>query len=342
MKQDTRDFSPGKLVRHTRFAGWAATFFAAGVVVSWSAEAVSQLACDARLYCFGAGTPAVASEVNSNFAEVTSWIEQKVGTVGTNDVAIGGTATVSGSTTLSGSLGVTGATTASGPVSVPTSNLSFGTSTRQMVNLWGTDYGIGIQSSTQYYRTGGNFAWYLGGVHNDGALNPGGGTRQMYLDGSGTLFTRGAKQTDNGSLTSYEVSTGRYVREATPTMVGTVQPLDPTLVNALCRDDDGCGFTIAMVNWDSTGSVASRSGRLFLSQSTNAWRLEVAGSDFLGTDANGAMDQYAAWDCYFGDAQQATDTNNGRSDSGTGFGFLNCRGCDYSDTMTTCRLILID
>ncbi len=31
--------------------------------------------------------------------------------------------------------------------------LSFGAQTRQMVNLWGTRYGIGVQGSTQYFRT---------------------------------------------------------------------------------------------------------------------------------------------------------------------------------------------
>ena len=29
--------------------------------------------------------------------------------------------------------------------------VSFGSSTRQMINLWGTQYAIGVQSSTQYY-----------------------------------------------------------------------------------------------------------------------------------------------------------------------------------------------
>ncbi len=49
---------------------------------------------------------------------------------------------------------------------------------RQMIDLWGTEYGIGIQNHTQYFRTGMNFAWYKRGNHNDGELNAGGGTVQ--------------------------------------------------------------------------------------------------------------------------------------------------------------------
>jgi hypothetical protein len=59
--------------------------------------------------------------------------------------------------------------------------IGFGSQVRQMINLWSTSYGIGVQSSTQYFRSGQNFAWYTGGSHNDNALDPGGGTRRMYL-----------------------------------------------------------------------------------------------------------------------------------------------------------------
>jgi hypothetical protein len=59
--------------------------------------------------------------------------------------------------------------------------IHFGNTTRQMLNLWGTELGIGIQDGTQYFRTGKNFAWYKGGAHNDGELDAGGGTVQMVL-----------------------------------------------------------------------------------------------------------------------------------------------------------------
>lgn len=53
--------------------------------------------------------------------------------------------------------------------------LGFGSTTRQMLNLWGTGYAAGVQASTLYLRTDSNFALYRGGSHNDGALDPGGG-----------------------------------------------------------------------------------------------------------------------------------------------------------------------
>lgn len=79
-------------------------------------------------------------------------------------------------------------------------NLSFGNNTRQMLNLWGTQYGIGIQSSTQYYRTAKNFAWYKGGAHNGSELNAGGGTTLMSLNDNGDLDVNG-EIIANGTIT---------------------------------------------------------------------------------------------------------------------------------------------
>ncbi|SNQ61965.1 tail fiber domain-containing protein [Candidatus Methanoperedens nitratireducens] len=58
--------------------------------------------------------------------------------------------------------------------------LDFGADLRQMLNL-GNGCGIGVQTWTQYYRSTGNFAWYVGGTHNDAELNPGGGTVAMVI-----------------------------------------------------------------------------------------------------------------------------------------------------------------
>jgi len=67
-------------------------------------------------------------------------------------------------------------------------DLSFGSSTRQMINLYSTTYGIGVQSSTQYYRTGGGFAWFKGGSHDDTANDPGtNGALAMKLDSTHNL-----------------------------------------------------------------------------------------------------------------------------------------------------------
>jgi hypothetical protein len=75
-------------------------------------------------------------------------------------------------------------------------SLSFGASTRQMVNLYNVDYGIGVQGGTQYFRTGEAFAWYAGGGHSNTQFDAGGGTMQMVLKngrlGIGTGFSNAA------------------------------------------------------------------------------------------------------------------------------------------------------
>lgn len=67
--------------------------------------------------------------------------------------------------------------------------LNFGSNTRQMINLWNTSYGIGVQPGTLYNRVVSNdgFAWYSGGTHSNTTRDPGaGGT--MLLDLRTTTF----------------------------------------------------------------------------------------------------------------------------------------------------------
>jgi hypothetical protein len=79
--------------------------------------------------------------------------------------------------------------------------LDFGSTTRQMINLYGSgasgtgNYGIGVQGSTMYCRSGGgNFQWYSSGVHSDTQDNAGsGGTSLMKLDSSGKLYLNSAR-----------------------------------------------------------------------------------------------------------------------------------------------------
>jgi len=63
----------------------------------------------------------------------------------------------------------------------------FGYQTRQMLNLWGTQYGIGVQDYVHYFRTDaeGGFYWFSGGTHTNTAGNSGGGTTMMSLTGGG-------------------------------------------------------------------------------------------------------------------------------------------------------------
>lgn len=167
----------------------------AGVAFAQSVTCSQTLPAPLVTMC--ANGPALASDVNGNFQAVYNWINQKVGTPGTNNVSIGGTATVSGVTTLqsnasvAGNLSVTGASTFGNNVTI-SGNESFGAATRQMINLWNSDYGIGVQNSTTYFRSGGNFAFFRGGVHNDVAFNAGaGGTALMTVDTSGNVATAG-------------------------------------------------------------------------------------------------------------------------------------------------------
>jgi hypothetical protein len=84
------------------------------------------------------------------------------------------------------------ALTVNGNVDVATTgSLSFGSQTRQMLNLWGpAGYGIGVQSDRLYMRSFSGFSWFQGGVHDDAADNPGaGGNLRMRLSNTGQLQT---------------------------------------------------------------------------------------------------------------------------------------------------------
>ena len=65
--------------------------------------------------------------------------------------------------------------------------ISFGTTTRQMLNLWGTQYGIGVQNGATYFRTDSGMAyyWFGGGSHSDVTGNSGGGAVMMRLQPNG-------------------------------------------------------------------------------------------------------------------------------------------------------------
>jgi hypothetical protein len=79
---------------------------------------------------------------------------------------------------------------AAGGVQLSTgTSLSFGSSLSPKINLYGTNFVLGIQSSVQYSRVGvgSGFAWYAGGAHNDNTFNSGGGTTLMTLTGSGLI-----------------------------------------------------------------------------------------------------------------------------------------------------------
>lgn len=289
-----------------------------------------------RYFC--ANDPAVAADVNANTAQLVALMQQKLGSSwGAADAGAGSSGITTSTTTVTGTSTLTGGATVG-----PTANVSFGNQTRQMLNLWGTSYGMGVQNNTLYFRSASDFAWFVGGTHSDTALDPGaGGTMAMKLSPNGALSVRGLKQVDGATpaVAPYELQ--RLIVEATPATVGIAQRIDQAALEALCRDDDGCPFTISMVNWNGDGMAATRSGTLFLSQTGSAWRLEIAGSDFQGVDGDNSVAEFSAFDCYFGDANSSS-AGNARTDTGTGFSLLNCAGCTYSDTLTTCRMVFRD
>jgi hypothetical protein len=102
-------------------------------------------------------------------------------------------------------------------------NIYFNNALRQHINLWGTDYGIGIQGATTYFRTGGNFFFYKGGSHNDNEGNAGGGSCQMSIRTSGyvgigtdaprrKLEVYGSAETFEGRTARVQIiDSGRYV-----------------------------------------------------------------------------------------------------------------------------------
>ncbi|TRU87598.1 MAG: hypothetical protein EWV76_06650 [Microcystis novacekii Mn_MB_F_20050700_S1] len=119
-----------------------------------------------------------------------------------------------GEVKVAGNLSVTGSVTGS---------VSFGSKVRQMLNLWSTNYGIGVQHLTQYFRSDANFAWYKGGSHNDGELNAGGGAVQMVIkDGNVGIGTPNpsTKLEINGDLRVTGTITGTI--DATNITTGTL------------------------------------------------------------------------------------------------------------------------
>lgn len=106
-------------------------------------------------------------------------------------------------------------------VSIAAGNASFGAQTRQMLNLWFAEYGIGVQSGTEYFRSNSDFAWFQHGVHSDTQDDPGsGGTRVMRIDGSGNLHVLGSVNSGGADVAE------RVATSDTP-QPGDVVEIDP-------------------------------------------------------------------------------------------------------------------
>jgi len=102
---------------------------------------------------------------------------------------------------LAGTQTFTGTKSFSSPVTIASpGDLSFGAATRQMLNLWSTSYGIGVQNNTLYARSDGGFAWFKNGGHASSPFDPGlGGTNLMWVNSSGDLYANGSVSVDTVS-----------------------------------------------------------------------------------------------------------------------------------------------
>ena len=150
--------------RRRRTARWV-IFAAVVAALLGSTLAVGQSTCTqtlpAPLTTFCPNSPALASQANANFQQLVNWSRQKLGTEGDANIN-------------------------------NTGGIYFGNTTRQMVNLWGTQYGMGIQNGTEYFRSGDAYAWYRGGSHSNNQFDPGGGVLAMRLDSLSNLSVAGS------------------------------------------------------------------------------------------------------------------------------------------------------
>jgi hypothetical protein len=180
-------------------------------------------------------------------------------------------------------------------------------------------------------------------VESGGKLGVGVTSPAEAVDVAGNVQTQATLTVDGGTPTSYPVTTKEYIVEATPAMVGRLIPLDTTIVEALCRDKDGCDVVLQMLNWDAAGKPGlstTRRGFMHVSETSRWFRYFEGGGDLL--DGNNSVDEIGQYDCILTDAEIAADFNNGRYDVGAGWGLLNFKGGSYSDTTTTCRLVVKD
>jgi hypothetical protein len=180
----------------------------------------------------------ISGNINGNAATVTN------GVYTSGDQTIGGTKTFSGS-------------------------ITFGSSTRQMITLWGSVYGIGVQSGTQYFRADDNFAWFRDGVHSDTTFDPGsGGVLAMKLDSSSNLTVTGTI-TSSGSTVKTFANSSYSTTFSSVTSVTVTHNLGTKNVGVFLYDSSDNMFWPSTIVTTSTSVVtitfaSSRSGRVVI------------------------------------------------------------------------------
>ena len=333
-----------KIARKTRWLAGAAALSVVGL--GFIGHAASQdTGCEqwlpAPLATFCSNQPARASDVNENFATIVSWIEAKVGGVSTDGIAAtdvvakqitteaytpayasweshgtgAGGAAIYNDAGRFGTLMIVGNASSGGP---------------RKVGLWDNVTVSGTLSVGAGLSTGGaatiNGPLVTSGDHD--------------IFAGGRLQAKGGMYQRDGTIGRYQFVVDRYVAEAGPAHVGRVMALDQARMQYACADLDGCRVTLAMFDY-SPGAhnvTASRTEHLFMTPGGRGWRVS---NDAQGVDGDGGLNEWAAWDCYFTDAE-STGSGNARADNAVGLGLLNAAGGHFSDSTTGCRLIIED
>jgi len=175
-------------------------------------------------------------------------------------------------TTLAG-YGITDAVTTAGGA-IGSGALGFGSRLGQHLSLYGTSYGLGIQNSTLYLRTGGELAVYAGGTHNDALGSSGGGTELLRANGAGFTYMGTAVSLAGhthswAAITSGKPTTaagyGITAIDAALLTSGTLP--DARLGSRVALRDVNNAFTIAQYALPAPGTIAwgaMRSGDIAL------------------------------------------------------------------------------
>ncbi len=168
------------------------------------------------------------------------------------------------------------------------SNLFFGSTGRQMINLYQTAHGIGVQGSTTYFRTTttGDFHFYKGGVHSDTRGDPGtGGTALLSIKDTGKVGIGTTAPQQDLHVASPASTTASVIMAGNSNnsnflglYSGTSTDPNPAIVY-------GSNVGLRIGSWTSIGgsSYAERiridsSGNVGIATTSPAYRLDVAGS----------------------------------------------------------------
>jgi hypothetical protein len=162
--------------------------------------------------------------INADHATIADGINGSLNI--TADFHVGGNSTFTG-TVSSPSAATFGSNVGVGGNLNVTGVAEFGSTERQMIDVGNGLFGMGVQDSTEYFRTGLGFAWYHNGSHVKAANDPGpGGEKLMTYDGNGlfvygqayatTSFIPPASKGVRGSHIHYGPTGDWYIRSASP------------------------------------------------------------------------------------------------------------------------------